>query len=173
MALFIQFLWPILALNFSLSKPIDNNGLTSTEKKSILDAHNKYRTELDIAPLEWDEDLEEYSKIWANELQKKCVLKHRPTQGKFKLIYGENIAMNMSEDASYAVEQWGSEKKDFKPRSMRKYQSSYLMKVGHYTQIIWAKTTKVGCARVKCKNGYFITVCNYDPPGNYRGETVY
>jgi len=42
---------------------------------------------------------------------------------------------------------------------------------GHYTQIIWEGTTKVGCAYADCnKNSYAKKmthlVCRYDPPGN-------
>uniref|UniRef100_J3LHT3 SCP domain-containing protein n=1 Tax=Oryza brachyantha TaxID=4533 RepID=J3LHT3_ORYBR len=45
---------------------------------------------------------------------------------------------------------------------------------GHYTQIMWRATRRVGCAMVTCYNGRgtFIT-CNYDPPGNYVGVRPY
>ena len=36
---------------------------------------------------------------------------------------------------------------------------------GHFTQLVWVGTTKVGCGRSQCK-GNDIVVCNYDPPGN-------
>ena len=39
----------------------------------------------------------------------------------------------------------------------------------HYTQIIWKKTTEVGCAISKCNNGNYYCVCNYSPPGNVIG----
>ncbi len=50
---------------------------------------------------------------------------------------------------------------------------------GHFSQIVWAKTTKVGCATQNCPGGLantgsnvppYFTVCNYDPPGNFAGE---
>ncbi|EMS67474.1 Pathogenesis-related protein PRB1-3 [Triticum urartu] len=42
---------------------------------------------------------------------------------------------------------------------------------GHYTQVVWRKSTRIGCARVVCagNRGVFIT-CNYNPPGNFNGE---
>ncbi|KAJ6759314.1 hypothetical protein OIU74_025899 [Salix koriyanagi] len=45
---------------------------------------------------------------------------------------------------------------------------------GHYTQIVWRETKRIGCARVDCfgGRGVFMT-CNYDPPGNYIGEKPY
>lgn len=43
---------------------------------------------------------------------------------------------------------------------------------GHYTQVVWAATTKVGCASQYCPAGGlfstmggWFTVCNYDPAG--------
>lgn len=151
----------------------EGHGLSVSDKKAILEKHNEYRKELSITPLQWDEKLADYAYEWGQKLQRNCDFKHRPSSGNYKLIYGENIAMSSSEDATYAVEQWGSEKKDFHPRKMRTYRSSYLNSVGHYTQIIWEKTTRVGCARIKCKNGFYITICNYDPPGNYKDEKIF
>jgi hypothetical protein len=45
---------------------------------------------------------------------------------------------------------------------------------GHYSQIVWASTTSVGCATQYCPGGLantgsgvspYFTVCNYSPPG--------
>lgn len=42
---------------------------------------------------------------------------------------------------------------------------------GHYTQLIWKSSTKVGCYTAKCPAGTVLsmqswyTVCNYSPPG--------
>lgn len=41
---------------------------------------------------------------------------------------------------------------------------------GHFTQVVWKDSTHVGCGSAKCDNlGYYMTVCNYSPPGNVRG----
>lgn len=51
-------------------------------------------------------------------------------------------------------------------------EGSDLMAWGHFTQLVWKSTTKVGCATVECPSGTIFdgftswyTVCNYDPPG--------
>ena len=42
---------------------------------------------------------------------------------------------------------------------------------GHFTQVVWKDSTKVGCATVKCPAGSVLqypswyTVCNYNPQG--------
>ena len=45
----------------------------------------------------------------------------------------------------------------------------------HYTQLVWAKTTRLGCAVNICPQSSFpvLVVCNYDPPGNMGGAPVY
>ncbi|KAK4254085.1 hypothetical protein QN277_009514 [Acacia crassicarpa] len=44
---------------------------------------------------------------------------------------------------------------------------------GHYTQVVWKNTIRVGCAKVRCNNGGTFISCNYDPPGNYVGRRPY
>jgi len=44
-------------------------------------------------------------------------------------------------------------------------QSSVFALSGHFTQVVWAATTTVGCAVKSCPK-YPIYICEYDPPGN-------
>ncbi len=44
---------------------------------------------------------------------------------------------------------------------------------GHYTQIVWADSLRIGCGRALCDDGWEIVTCNYDPPGNWAGEWPY
>ena len=53
---------------------------------------------------------------------------------------------------------------------------------GHYTQVVWADTTHLGCAEAECKNVRFgddvvetakIQFCNYGPGGNIQGQKPY
>ncbi|RYR35822.1 hypothetical protein Ahy_A10g050921 [Arachis hypogaea] len=40
-----------------------------------------------------------------------------------------------------------------------------------YIQSVWHHTTYVGCARVKCNNGFHMVSCNYNPPAlKFPGE---
>jgi pathogenesis-related protein 1 len=43
---------------------------------------------------------------------------------------------------------------------------------GHYTQVVWRSTRRLGCAVAHCADSE-IWVCNYDPPGNYVGHRPY
>ncbi|CAN8327317.1 unnamed protein product [Cochlearia groenlandica] len=44
---------------------------------------------------------------------------------------------------------------------------------GHYTQIVWRGSARLGCGKAKCGSGASIIVCNYDPAGNYMGTKPY
>ena len=41
--------------------------------------------------------------------------------------------------------------------------------VGHYSQIIWSRTTRFGCAMVAGAKDEYL-VCRYTPAGNVVGE---
>src|SRR5207237_896711 len=44
----------------------------------------------------------------------------------------------------------------------------FSMTTGHFTQVVWRGTQRVGCGHTAC-NGNDIWVCQYDPPGNWEG----
>ncbi len=143
------------------------NGLTKAEITEIIDKHNHYRTNAGIPLLEWSDELAEYAYKWGKQLVKtNSNLKHRPSSGKWKRIYGENLFKGTTSyhKASDAVTSWASEKIYFTKTNWEK--------AGHYSQIVWRNTTKVGCAKVEHK-GSIIVICNYNPPGNYTGQKAY
>ena len=41
---------------------------------------------------------------------------------------------------------------------------------GHFTQVVWKDTKKLGCAISNCPGQGDIYVCHYDPAGNYAGQ---
>ena len=45
--------------------------------------------------------------------------------------------------------------------------------VGHYTQMVWRSTTRVGMATVRSKDGSYYTCARYSPAGNFVGERPY
>ena len=53
---------------------------------------------------------------------------------------------------------------------------SFLPSTGHYTQMVWAKTSKIGCGSISWQEGRFIKqflVCNYGPSGNFLRAPMY
>ncbi|RWS04098.1 pathogenesis-related protein 1-like protein [Dinothrombium tinctorium] len=106
-----------------------------------------------------DLDLVTFAQKRANELSEKCGFDHEGNKGSG---YGENLAAGYR-TCEKVVDAWYNEKKDYT-------EPKFTPKVGHYTQLIWKSTKKIGCATAPhCKFGS-VTVCNYYPPGNMYGQ---
>lgn len=123
-------------------------------KKQILQAHNQYRTLHQVPSLVWDNKLASYAADYAAA----CQFKH--SYGP----YGENLAYGYASPTA-AVKRWYQEKADYSY-----FWPGFSHKTGHFTQVVWKSTKRVGCAYIACNgknqiSGNFL-VCEYDPPGN-------
>jgi pathogenesis-related protein 1 len=161
---------PLLAQDLSKGT---GSSISVEQAQASLDFHNKVRKDVGVPPLEWSVELSAYAQAWADQLKAEgCKPKHRPRTGEWKQQYGENIfwGSNTSFTALYASEGWYSEIKYYVHGPLR---SESWAKAGHYTQMIWRSTTKLGFGIAECSNGGIIIVANYDPAGNYMGEKAY
>ncbi|KAL2464383.1 CAP superfamily protein [Forsythia ovata] len=135
--------------------------------KQFLAAQNAARSALRLPPMVWDARLAHYAEWYANLRRRDCVLEH--SNGP----YGENIFWGSGKGwtPAQAAAAWVSEKRSYNYRSNS---CAYGQQCGHYTQIVWRETRRIGCARVSCYGGRGVfMICNYDPPGNYIGERPY
>ena len=144
--------------------------------KAFIDAHNAARALHDAAPLTWDNELAASSQKWASA----CVDEHASGLGNV----GENLYFAASgakfnlEDpalAKKAVTSWYSEEADWNyATSAGKGTGS----TGHFTQVVWKSTTKLGCGVASCPNiesmgkwaDVLYIVCRYTPAGNWDGQ---
>jgi pathogenesis-related protein 1 len=134
-----------------------------------------------LPALTWSASAEAVAQAWAN----RCVYEHNPGRSADGTSRGENIAATTpggraNATPAYVVGLWAGEWPDYTYAT----NSCAAGKVcGHYTQVVWRGTTRVGCAKVTCVvNSPFVGassptwdffVCDYEPPGNYVGQRPY
>ncbi|KAK6127032.1 hypothetical protein DH2020_039230 [Rehmannia glutinosa] len=169
-----------LSATAAAQKPPDNETIYKISKQlcwhclgeciQFLYGHNLVRARKMELPLIWDSQLANYANWWARQRQQDCQLAHSFPEGDFKL--GENIYWGSGSDwtAMDAVSAWADEEKYYSYNSNSCEEGQMC---GHYTQIVWKTTRKIGCARVVCDSGDVFMTCNYYPPGNYVGERPY
>jgi pathogenesis-related protein 1 len=137
--------------------------------QGITEAHNVIRRGVGAPDLTWDEDLVTVSEEWIAHLDQNnnCNMEHN-----WDSPLGENLFWaNYETSNQVVVDSWASEVEfyDYESNECEPNQMC-----GHYTQLVWSSTERVGCAMMPCSNesGY-IWMCNYDPGGNYVGERPY
>jgi hypothetical protein len=138
----------------------------------LLAAHNRERSSAGVAPLIWDEELVAPAQEWADHLAQLGDLEHAPDEPGDPDPQGENLWLGtrgyFSPEAM--VDSWIEEKRHFKPGVFpANSRTGNFGDIGHYTQLMWRSTERVGCALGR--NGeYDILVCRYLAAGNVIGE---
>jgi hypothetical protein len=131
---------------------------TPEEIRLWLSAHNELRALHGAPPLEWSATLAASAQAYADS----CPSGHSSTE------YGENLAWITSvKPVDRVVRFWYDEE----PR-YDYHKASYSFDTGHFTQLVWRQTRRLGCGHATgCKTRLpNVWVCHYDPPGNYSGQ---
>ncbi|XP_038065692.1 uncharacterized protein LOC119735827 [Patiria miniata] len=152
--------------------------MTPRDIQRTVDRHNEHRKNRkasDMQHMTWDATLATMAQRWAE----RCVFEHG---------FGENISPyesvgqnlwlrpgdpNKPISGVIATDDWHDEIKYYY------YDSGACSDVcGHYTQVVWAETDKIGCGLAYCGyiSGYrdaWNFVCNYGPAGNFYGQKPY
>jgi hypothetical protein len=138
----------------------------------VLAAHNRERSAAGIGALEWDDDLAADAAEWGAHLRRLGYLEHYPDDPEDEDPQGENLWAGTS--GYYSPEAmvglWIDEKKSFRPGVFpANSRTGNLEDVGHYTQLMWRSTRRVGCAKTSNGRDDFL-VCRYSEGGNVIGE---
>lgn len=164
----------LLAAAITLSAPLMMGTIDRTENfdQRLLAAHNRERERTGVPTLEWDAALAADAKGWADALAATNTFEHSRADPSDPETPGENLwagtrgAFSPEEMIGY----WVAEKRDYRPGPIPAVsRSGDFENVGHYTQVIWRNTRKVGCALAKSRRED-ILVCRYSEGGNVIGE---
>ncbi|MCP4135636.1 MAG: CAP domain-containing protein [bacterium] len=168
-----------------------SSGLSSSQKETILAVHNEERNLINnmlqlpesakIPDLAWDTVLADSAQSWA----KKCNYTHSDTGAQ----YGENLAASILDEVEHIAGLWVDEKYEgaiietngniyefyhFLDSTLYSFVPGY----NHYTQVVWRRTTKIGCGYATCDDLILdwkmnLLVCHYQNRGNYIGQPIY
>lgn len=145
------------------------------DARKFVDAHNAVRAAVQkpanymgpwapVPPVIWSKRIARSAQAWAEHLRdtRKCGLLHSASR------YGENLAAGKEMGAERAVRMWAGEIDKYTYSPVYEFDK----RSGHYSQIVWRRTTDIGCGRATC-GSKTIVVCQYSPAGNRIGKAPY
>lgn len=155
--------------NSSFHESFCENDDLESFRRSMLKAHNEYRRKHNVPELTLDCVLNGIAQNWAAELGKSDKFGHNPSTK-----YGENIyclwtsdgARNDNPNPRDICRSWYDEVRDFSYG----YEPRGRVTTGHFTQLVWKASKRLGVGLAKTHTGKVVVVCNYDPSGNVAGQ---
>jgi len=134
-------------------------------KTQILERHNFYRAQHCAPALVWDEEIAMSAQSWSDG----CVFTHDGVAG---TGFGENLAGGFpGENGGAPVDMWYKEVQQYDFAN-----PGFSAGTGHFTQLVWRDTARVGCGMTRCPGSIFgwapefgealMYSCRYAPPGN-------
>jgi uncharacterized protein YkwD len=162
----LLFLLAVIGFFYS----IEASAMTESERTKILSLHNLIRQEYRLPALTWDQTIQKQAQKWADTMAKTGNFAHSSSKSRngwwenIYMISGKNLNTNGSE--SSALMYWINESMNYN-YSENSCASGQVC--GHFTQVIWSTTRRIGCAKSTRKKWTLTTlyiVCQYDPAGN-------
>ncbi|KAH6932404.1 hypothetical protein HPB50_005316 [Hyalomma asiaticum] len=175
---------------------IRNSGVSAADRALILMLHNDYRsrvaqgrlpgfaTAADMFKMRWDDDMADVAQAHSNQCTEPGHAVDHDNQldrstARFHLT-GQNLAWAgryhspPTPNWTFVVDSWFSEYQYYSPQDVREFNPYTPQQTKHFTQIIWAKTSYVGCGYVNYSFAdpsatppYMeMYTCNYAPTGN-------
>uniref|UniRef100_A0A0A9ZC82 Venom allergen 5 n=1 Tax=Lygus hesperus TaxID=30085 RepID=A0A0A9ZC82_LYGHE len=160
--------------------------LNAQQRTKIVELHNQMRNKVasggvpsqskaqNMREMVWDNEMAQRAQSWADN----CVFEHdsnrKDSKGKY---FGQNLVVTWAQkdpgspNIEKMIDTWFNEVYE------HGYTGGYNSKTGHYSQLIWADSNKVGCGLTSYldTNKLYsdLLVCNYSPAGNVIGQQAY
>lgn len=175
---------------------IKRSNVKTTDIEVIIREHNRYRSRVasgeentytlpeaaDMLEMVWDDELAAVAQKHADQ----CEFQHDCNE--CRRIKNFDVGQNLYERVTYpqppsapnwtrAIKAWYDEVKDFQKEQIGSFQDGEgPPPTGHFTQVIWARTFRIGCGYTmyKRKDEFVeLYVCNYGEAGNVKDECIY
>jgi uncharacterized protein YkwD len=144
------------------------SNVPQAQAQLALNFHNAKRHDVGAPPLQWSATLAAVAQNWANHLASGgCNLVHTANNTYGENLFGGSGAPYTALDAS---QDWYSEISRY---SYGVVTATNFAPTGHYTQMVWSRTTQVGIGQATCRGGGTVIAAEYSPPGNYIGQKPY
>ncbi|XP_041624437.1 cysteine-rich secretory protein LCCL domain-containing 1 isoform X1 [Vulpes lagopus] len=171
-----------------MAKQRGKRAITDNDMQSILDLHNKLRSQVyptasNMQYMTWDVELERSAESWAET----CLWEHGPAN--LLPSIGQNLGAHWGRyrPPTFHVQAWYDEVRDFSYPYEHECNPYCPFRCSgpvctHYTQVVWATSSRIGCAINLCHNMNIwgqiwpkavYLVCNYSPKGNWWGHAPY
>jgi uncharacterized protein YkwD len=155
-----RLLTPLIASGLIIGVPLagwPESGTPPPGMLPVLSAHNLYRAKHCVPPLSWSPALAISSQRWAD----RCIFDHQEESDDGEnLFWGTAGAFSQEQ----VVESWYEEIAAYSFSAPRVNDET-----GHFTQIVWRASKRLGCAVARCRGNDF-WVCRYAPAGNDEGR---
>merc|ERR1711963_18681 len=163
-------------------------GISESEKREILDYHNRLRSRVasgqisqppasDMMELSWDQELAAVAQAHADQ----CKFRHDCADcrrvDRFKVgqnLYQSYNTRQVGPNWIKAIDSWFNEINQFPSSSVKSFQFNH--KTGHYSQMVWGSTTRIGCGSILYRSKKFnvrLYTCNYGEAGNILRRKMY
>jgi len=154
----------------SAPRVLQTTNVLSEEMQQVLAKHNEYRCMHGVPLLTWDVEIAANAQEWAD----RGIVEHSPWS--FRNVNGvqcgENLYWASWSTGESATIAWYSEIEHTDPYGVV---TGHDPNTGHYTQVVWKDTTKLGCglawAEKFGRQGQF-WLCQYGPLGNIGDQYV-
>jgi len=174
-----------------------NRNVSTFDAMEIVDIHNRLRNRVasnqtiqfpaaNMMVMQWDSELANIAQRWADQ----CRFEHdcadcRRVGPSIEDTVGQSVFMdwNLQKggvlDWNRTIHTWFDEISVFPDNvtsAVERFQFNSTHQSGHYTQLVWARTNRVGCGVItftRDERQQTLYVCNYGEMGNFLNQPIY
>ncbi|MEG3087081.1 CAP domain-containing protein [Sphingomonas sp. PB4P5] len=176
-----RLLWPLLLLAGCSNGParvVEQRSFAGVAPRgeallrgAMIAGHDRARRAIGAAPLAWDATLADDARGYAEELARTRRFAHS-AEPRGATPQGENLWTGTRGAYAYGemIGHWIDERRFYRRGVTPNFSTTGKWQdVAHYTQIVWGRTTRFGCAMAHNTTDDYL-VCRYTPPGNVVGQ---